>query len=88
MGTDKGYVNLLARLYIVVMKIVMIIIMMVIMMMMMMTKMTMTMTMTMMMIMLINMTMMLNSNPLPIISAVLQPIAMRGSTVRLFKRHK
>ena len=68
------------------MKIVMIMIMMVIMMMMMMMKMTM--TMTMMMIMLINTTMMLTSNPLPIISAVMQPIAMRGSTVRLFKRHK
>ena len=68
------------------MKIVMIMIMMVIMMMMMMMKMTM--TMTMMMIMLINTTMMLTSNPLPIISAVMQPIAMRESTVRLFKRHK
>ena len=61
-----------------------IMIMMVIMMMMMTTKMTM----TMMMIMLLNMMMMLTSNPLPIISAVMQPIAMRVSTVRLFKRHK
>ena len=57
----------------------MIMIMMVIMMMIM-TKMTMTMMM--------NMMMMLTSNPLPIISAVMQPIAMRVSTVRLFKRHK
>ena len=46
------------------------------------------MIMIMMVIMLINMTMMLTSNPLPIISAVMQPIAMRVSTVRLFKRHK
>ena len=62
------------------MKMVRIMIMMVIMMMMM-TKMTT----TIMMIMMMNMMMMLTSNPLSIISAVMQPIAMRGSTVRLFK---